>query len=130
MVTKFERSGAHNRERTSIMATNILSKFLIAAVLVSAATSPSLARKGDPTIGRQSCIGILTRDEGGLLLKPGASPKSLWCDAYINDNEVPGIPSLARQVLRGCSVGERCHIEGSFEGHGGFYWNQITKVTH
>jgi hypothetical protein len=75
---------------------------------------------------RQACSGVLTQDEGGYMLKPDPGSKSLWCDAYIGEDKGS---SLAQRVLKVCVIGSRCHIEGSFRGHGVFYWTQISSVS-
>jgi hypothetical protein len=70
----------------------------------------------------QVCNGVLIKDEEGYLLKPDAG-SSLWCDAYIDGDF--GDASVSR-VLEVCAVGRRCHIEGSFTGHGVFYWRHVS----
>jgi hypothetical protein len=74
---------------------------------------------------RQACSGVLNHDEGGYLLSPDADAKSPWCPAYIGDDDKS---ALAKRVLKTCAVGSHCHIEGSFSGHGIFYWTQISSV--
>jgi hypothetical protein len=75
---------------------------------------------------RQACSGVLTQDDSGYLLKPDPGSKSLWCDAYIGDDKNS---SLAQRVLKTCMIGRRCRIEGSFRGHGVFYWTNISSVS-
>jgi hypothetical protein len=50
---------------------------------------------------RQSCSGILTHDEDGYMLKPDAGSKSLWCAAYIGEDEKS---PLAQRVLKTCML--------------------------
>jgi hypothetical protein len=76
-------------------------------------------------VSRQACSGVLTHDVGGYMLKPDAGSKSLWCDAIIGFEERS---SFAQRVLKTCMIGSRCHIEGSFKGHGVFYWTQISSI--
>lgn len=73
----------------------------------------------------QACTGVLVREDQSLLLKPDTKNESLWCDAYIGEdaNSVP-----ASKVLAACTVGQKCRIEGHFNGHGVFYWTRITRV--
>ena len=69
---------------------------------------------------------MLERDEyNALSLKPDAGLKSLWCDADIGATLKS---AQAKEVLKVCSVGERCQIEGAFTGHGVFYWVRISRV--
>jgi hypothetical protein len=75
---------------------------------------------------RQSCSGVLAHDEDGYLLQPDAGTKSPWCPAYIGDDDKS---PLAKRVLKTCALGSHCHIEGSFVGHGIFYWTQISSVS-
>jgi hypothetical protein len=75
---------------------------------------------------RQTCSGILAHDDDGYLLQPDAGTKSPWCPAYIGDDEKS---ALAKRVLKTCAVGSHCHIEGSFSGHGIFYWMKISSVS-
>ena len=98
-------------------------KALLAAALVLLVWT---GEGSSATATRQACSGILTHDSGGYLLKPDPGSKSLWCDAYIGEDEKS---SLARRVLKTCVIGSRCHIEGSFRGHGVIYWTQITSVS-
>jgi hypothetical protein len=87
-----------------------------------------IAGAADAAGKRQVCSGVLTKDEdGGHLLKPDAG-SSLWCDAYIGDDFHTGDASVSR-VLKVCAVGGRCHIEGSFVGHGVFFWKHISSVS-
>jgi hypothetical protein len=78
-------------------------------------------------VGRQSCSGVLAHDADGYMLVADPNSKSLWCDAAIGEGESS---PLARQVLKTCKIGGRCHIEGSFSGHGIFFWTQISAVTY
>src|SRR5262249_53601800 len=81
----------------------------------------------------QSCDGVLARDAyGGYSLDSNTASgrmkdgsQSLWCDADL-DNE-SGNRALDR-VLKVCTLGDRCHIEGTFRGHGTFVWVRVTKV--
>jgi hypothetical protein len=75
---------------------------------------------------RQACSGILAHDEGGYLLQPDEGTKSPWCPAYIGDDEKS---AQAKRVLKTCALGSHCHIEGSFVGHGVFYWTTISSVS-
>jgi hypothetical protein len=75
---------------------------------------------------RQACSGILAHDDEGYLLQPDAGTKSPWCPAYIGDDDKS---ALAKRVLKTCAVGSHCHIEGSFSGHGIFYWTKISSVS-
>jgi hypothetical protein len=133
------------------LAKILASSSLIVMTMVSTVHSEtahktaSFTRKADPTVGWQSCTGTLSKDEDGelslkeqdaegIILKPeslikGVGQKSLWCWAKISDFYYHDDPYLAPQVLRVCTLGQRCHIEGSFMGHGEFFWNKITKVS-
>jgi hypothetical protein len=95
---------------------NLLATVLLVLGFVGAAQSASGQR--------QVCNGVLARDENGLFLERDPESKSLWCDAYLEKNS-----SLESRVLKTCSVGDRCHIDGKFEGQGVFYWNQIRSVS-
>jgi hypothetical protein len=75
---------------------------------------------------RQSCSGILARDENSYHLEPDEGTKSPWCPASIGDD--PSSP-LVKRVLKTCPLGSHCHIEGSFTGHGLFWWTQISSVS-
>jgi hypothetical protein len=74
----------------------------------------------------QACSGILAHDDDGYRLQPDAGTKSPWCPAYIGDDDKS---PLAKRVLKTCAVGSHCHIEGSFSGHGIFYWTKISTVS-
>jgi hypothetical protein len=74
---------------------------------------------------RQACSGILAHDDDGYLLQPDEGTKSPWCPAYIGDDDKS---PLAKRVLKTCALGSHCHIEGSFVGHGIFYWTRISSV--
>jgi hypothetical protein len=78
------------------------------------------------SVQRQSCSGILAHDDDGYLLQPDAGTKSPWCPAYIGDDDKS---ALAKRVLKTCALGGHCHIEGSFAGHGIFYWTKISSVS-
>jgi hypothetical protein len=75
----------------------------------------------------QSCTCVLKHNDYGYLLQADPNSKSMWCDSYIGETDDS---ALAKRVLKTCSVGSRCHIEGSFVGHGVFYWTRITKVNN
>jgi hypothetical protein len=75
---------------------------------------------------RQACSGILAHDDDGYLLQPDAGMKSPWCPAYIGDDDKS---ALAKRVLKTCALGSHCHIEGTFSGHGIFYWAKISSVS-
>ena len=95
---------------------------LSAAILLLLSTWPGGASSAP--VGRQSCSGVLMHDDGGYLLLP--DPDSTpWCPAYIGDDDKS---PQARKVLKTCKVGGRCHIEGTFSGHGNFYWTQLSSV--
>ena len=69
----------------------------------------------------QSCSGSLIRGDDGYQLdpEPGSEP---WCSSPIPKE-------LLQIVLRTCSAGSRCHIEGEIRGHGQFEWYRIRSVT-
>jgi hypothetical protein len=95
----------------------------IPAVMLLLITSTSVATSTPKQ--RQACDGTLALDESGYLLRPDSDSKSLWCDSYIGSEKNS---ALAQRVLKACVLGSRCHIEGSFQGHGLFYWTQISSV--
>jgi hypothetical protein len=100
-------------------------KLLVALMLCTALTVPADAK---PKSQFQSCTGVLVlEDDGEYGLKPddGSTP---WCGANVNSGEYIGGENLVPRVLKVCPVGSRCHIEGTFEGHGVFYWNKITAI--
>jgi hypothetical protein len=72
----------------------------------------------------QSCSGVLNHDDGYALIAD-ADSKSLWCAASIGENEKS---PLVKRVLKTCAIGTHCHIEGSFTGHGLFFWTRISSV--
>src|SRR5262249_2431089 len=76
----------------------------------------------------QSCSGVITVSEGEYRLKPDAG-SGLWCDAIISSGEYIGGENLVPKVLKVCTVGSRCRIKGTYEGHGVFYWNNILGVS-
>jgi hypothetical protein len=73
---------------------------------------------------RQSCSGVLNHDDGYALIADPDS-KSLWCAASIGEDEKS---PLVKRVLKTCAIGSHCHIEGSFTGHGLFFWTRISSV--
>jgi hypothetical protein len=75
---------------------------------------------------RQSCSGIVMHDEDGYSLNADPNSKSLWCHASIGESENS---PLAKRVLKICALGSHCHIEGTFEGHGVFYWITVSSVS-
>jgi hypothetical protein len=71
----------------------------------------------------QSCDGVLRSDEYHILsLDPGRTTVVNWCDADFGSDDIE------RTVLGVCQVGDRCHVEGYFAGHGAFSWIRLTKV--
>jgi hypothetical protein len=74
---------------------------------------------------RQSCSGVLNHDDDGYALIVDPNPKSLWCAASIGEDEKS---PLVKRVLKTCALGSHCHIEGSFTGHGLFFWTRISSV--
>ena len=71
----------------------------------------------------QSCDGVLRSDKDNTLsLDPGRTTAVTWCDADFDSDDI------ARAVLGVCQVGDRCHVEGYFAGHGAFSWIRLTKV--
>jgi hypothetical protein len=95
--------------------------FSAIALLLMAGTATAASKSNQ----RQACTGVLARDEAGYLLRVDPGSKSPWCDAYIGSEKNS---TLARRVLTACPLGSRCHIAGSFQGHGVFYWTQISSV--
>jgi hypothetical protein len=75
---------------------------------------------------RQACSGVLTHDADGYMLIADPDSKSLWCAASIGEDEKS---ALVKRVLKTCAIGSHCQIEGSFTGHGLFYWTQISSVS-
>jgi hypothetical protein len=75
---------------------------------------------------RQACSGVLTHDDDGYMLVADPDSKSLWCHASIGEDEKS---ALVKRVLKTCAIGSHCHIEGSFTGHGLFYWTRISSVS-
>jgi len=73
----------------------------------------------------QSCSGVLNHDDDGYALIADPDSKSLWCAASIGENEKS---PLVKRVLKTCAIGAHCHIEGSFTGHGLFFWTRISAV--
>jgi hypothetical protein len=94
---------------------------LLSATCAALVSSPAIAKTAKHHSDCQICDGVLTKDGDEYSLNADPSSKSLWCAAVLQ-----GEP--ARHVLKVCAVRDRCHIEGSFAGHGIFYWTRITKV--
>jgi hypothetical protein len=90
-----------------------------AAFLTPLLAGPGLTASAPKSI-HQSCSGVLTLEAGFYELKPDAGAGT-WCDSYVSDG-------LVQKVLKACTVGDRCHIEGSVVGHGAFYWTRISSV--
>jgi hypothetical protein len=74
---------------------------------------------------RQACSGVLNHDDDGYALIADPDSKSLWCAASIGEDEKS---PLVKRVLKTCAIGTHCHIEGSFTGHGLFFWTRISSV--
>jgi hypothetical protein len=92
----------------------------VAALMVPVFVSAGLTAS-PPRLIHQACNGILTLDGSYYELKPDAG-SGLWCDASV-------AKELVGRVLKACTVGSRCHIEGAVRGHGAFYWFKISSVT-
>lgn len=101
-----------------------MNKLMLTATTILALTSAAQAAPSKS----QSCSGVLVQQDGEYQLKPDTG-SGLWCDAIISTGEYIGGANLVRQVLKVCTVNSRCRIEGSYEGHGVFYWNKISKVS-
>jgi len=96
-------------------------KTLSAAALMMPLFAGSGLTASPPRSIHQACSGVLTLEGGYYELTPDAG-SGLWCDAYVAEK-------LVQRVLKACTVGSRCHIEGSVRGHGVFYWIHISSVT-
>ena len=103
-----------------------LKGFASAKTIVAAALALLLSAEAGVSAPdeRQSCSGILNHDDGYALIADPDS-KSLWCAASIGEDEKS---PLVKRVLKTCAVGSHCHIEGSFTGHGLFFWTRISSV--
>ncbi len=65
--------------------------------------------QGSALKNRQSCEGTLVFDADGMLLLTDIKKNpSLWCDAYIGEDQNSVI---ANQVTANCPVGSRCVID-------------------
>jgi hypothetical protein len=74
----------------------------------------------------QNCSGVMKEDSGDYSLNPDAG-SGLWCDALLSE-EFSSVKGLTQKVLKVCPVGSHCRIKGGYEGHGVFYWSQVTSV--
>jgi hypothetical protein len=118
------RYGACRKQERNVMNLTIPTRIkIISGIMLLLIASTAVATSSPEQ--RQTCQGVLALDETGYLLRPDPGSKSLWCDAYIGFEKDA---ALARRVLQACTLGSRCHIEGSFQGHGVFYWTRISSV--
>ncbi len=93
---------------------------IICGLALAWGTSAGAQAKDKWDLNRLSCTGVLSLDDGAYQLQaePGAAP---WCDASIEG-------ALIQRVLKSCTVGQRCHIEGAVVGHGAFSRLRIRTV--
>jgi hypothetical protein len=97
-------------------------KAIVKAVSAAVLAATISVAPGHAASMHQACTGILTQESGEFYaLKPDLG-QGFWCDADID-------LKLAQRVLRTCPVGSRCHIVGSFEGHGTFIWTTLDSVS-
>lgn len=85
----------------------------------------SAANKPDPKFAwpkdnRFTCRGILSEDQGTLMLAPDQNMLT-WCDAEIDDKD-------RSRVLQVCKLGNHCEIRGTIRGHGTFGWVAINSI--
>jgi hypothetical protein len=103
-----------------------MNKLLLAAVAALALVTPASAK--DPAFppwpknSQFSCTGVLVKDEYSYRLRPdkGMLPWC-WCDADLWEGK-------EIQVLKTCSLDDRCEIKGVIKGHGAFVWTKIDSV--
>src|SRR5262245_45170226 len=100
----------------------------------AALTLGGQTQAGDPTLiwpknSQFTCTGVLTAKEGELRLDPDKGMLA-WCWALFDGPEGYGVTKFdaAKRVKATCSVGDRCQVKGTIQGHGEFFWTKIISV--
>jgi hypothetical protein len=111
---------------TSLLPKGLTETFQLKTFAAAALAVLLGAQAGFSADQRQACSGILAHDDDGYMLIADPDSQSLWCAASFGEDEKS---PLVMRVWKTCAIGSHCHIEGSFTGHGLFYWTRISSMS-